>query len=95
MQGSAISLSSPPMGSRMVQSYLTLPNLGCTQAQQFRKLHLSLKVQPFFLNTIEIRLLRSRPLFINNTGSNFVSHSKASNRGIKQNRATLNDFVKV
>ena len=72
------------MGSGMVQ-ILALP---CTQAQQFRKLHLSLKVQPFFLNTIELRLLRGQPLFISNAGSNFVIHSKASIQGIKQNCAT-------
>lgn len=29
-------------------------------------------------NTIELRLLRSRPLFISNVGSNFVSHSEAN-----------------
>ena len=30
----------------------------------------SLQVQLFFLNTTELRLLRSRPLFFSNTGSN-------------------------
>ena len=41
--------------------------LPCMQAKQFRKLLLPLYVQLFFVNTIELRLFRSGPLFISNT----------------------------
>ena len=56
----------------MVQ-ILVLP---CTQPKQFWKLLLPLQVQLFFLNTTELRLFRSGPLFISNTEqSNFFSHT--------------------